>query len=481
MGGVNVTNLNTGALAAKPSGAECRKATFVGKARERVVLVHELRELACAKELFNRRNHGAHVDEGLRRNGLNVLGRHTLANHALHSGETSTNLVLNQLTDGTNTTVTEVVDVINIETDVDLLARAGARNRGVTLVKGNQVLDGRDNVVNGENRGVQRQFKTELAVDLVTTNLREVVALGVEVEVVNQQTSRLSSNLLTWTQFAVDVLQGFFLGEDGVLLQGLKHGRETSEVLRDFFAGEAEGLQEDSDRLLALTVDTNTDLVTLVNLKLQPCTAAWDNPHGVDFLVAELVEGGFEIDTRATNQLGHDNTLGAVDDEGSLFGHQGEVAHEHRLGLDFTSLVVHKLSLYVERGGVGLATFLALVNGVLFVLKVGVCERELHGLRRVFNRGNLFEDFLESALRGNNGIAFGLRLGNALLPRRRTNEPLKALGLQGKQIRNLEGVRDFGERETLSDSTVLGRCSRCGTSSSQEKLPPGLDREPQFE
>ena len=252
-------------------------------------------------------------------------------------------------------------------------------------------------------------------------------------------------------------------------------------MLSDFLAGQAKRLQEDSDGLLTFAVDTNADLVALVDLKLQPCTAAGDNAHGVDFLVAELVECGLEIHTGATNQLRHNDTLGAVDDEGSLFGHQGEVTHEHRLGLNFTGLVVHKLGLYVERGGVGLAAFLALVNGVFFVLKIGVCERELHGLGRVLNGGNLFKDFLEAALRGDNGTAFGLGLGNALLPGRRTNKPLKALGLQCEQIRDLEGVRDFGERETLGDSTVLGGCSRCGTRSSQEKLPPGLEREPQYE
>ena len=201
----------------------------------------------------------------------------------------------------------------------------------------------------------------------------------------------------------------------------------------------------------------------------------------MDFLVAELVERGLEIHARATDQLRHDNTLGAVDDEGSLFGHQREVAHEHCLGLDFTGLVVHELGLYIERSGVGLAAFLALVDGVLLVFEVGVRERELHGLGGVLDGGNLFKDFLEATLGGDNGIAFGLSLGNALLPRRRTNKPLEALGLQCKQIRNLEGVRDFGERETLSDSTVLGGCSRCGTRSSQEQLPPGLEREPQYE
>jgi hypothetical protein len=42
-------------------------------------------------------------------------------------------------------------------------------------------------------------------------------------------------------------------------------------------------------------------------------------------------------------QLRHDDTLGAVDHEGALVGHQGEVAHEDRLALDLAGLVVREL------------------------------------------------------------------------------------------------------------------------------------------
>ena len=57
----------------------------MGEARERVVLIHELRELRGSEELLDRRGHGADVDERERRNRLDVLGRHTLAHNALHA------------------------------------------------------------------------------------------------------------------------------------------------------------------------------------------------------------------------------------------------------------------------------------------------------------------------------------------------------------------------------------------------------------
>ena len=50
-----------------------------------------------------------------------------------------------------------------------------------------------------------------------------------------------------------------------------------------------------------------------------------------------------EVDAGRADELRDDDTLGAVDDEGALVGHQREVAHEDRLALDLAGLVVHEL------------------------------------------------------------------------------------------------------------------------------------------
>jgi len=240
------------------------------------------------------------------------------------------------------------------------------------------------------------------------------------------------------------------------------------KVLGDVLRGEAESLEEHGDGLLALAVNTHADLVTLVDLELQPCAAARNHADGVDVLVTDFVNRGVEIDTRASHELGHDNALGAVDDEGSLFGHQGKVAHEDGLGLDFTGEVVHEFGFYIQRSRVGLAPLLALIQRILFLFEVGVLERQLHRLARVLNGGNLFKDFGQTASLRNNGLAGSLRRGLALLPDRGTDEPLETLGLQRKQIRDIDRVRNFGEGEALGDSTVRGSCGGCGTGSSQK-------------
>ena len=84
----------------------------MGQARQRVGLVHELRQLRGAEELLDRRHHRADVDQGLRRDRLDVLGRHPLADDPLHPGQADPDLVLDQLADGAQAPVAEVVDVV---------------------------------------------------------------------------------------------------------------------------------------------------------------------------------------------------------------------------------------------------------------------------------------------------------------------------------------------------------------------------------
>src|SRR5690606_17124462 len=95
--GVDVTDLHARAVAGQTTRAEGRQPPLVRQARERVVLVHELRELRGAEELLDRRHDRADVDQGGRRDRLDVLGRHALAHDALHPGQTRADLVLDEL------------------------------------------------------------------------------------------------------------------------------------------------------------------------------------------------------------------------------------------------------------------------------------------------------------------------------------------------------------------------------------------------
>ncbi len=439
VGRVHVSDLEAGPLTGQTAGTERREATLVRQTRQRVVLVHELRQLAGAEELLDGGDDRPDVDQGLRRDRLDVLGGHALAHDALHTGETRTDLVLDQLADVAQAAVAEVVDVVGL--DDDLVAVLTDR-LGLARVELHEVLDRGDDVVGGEDAGVQRLVRAELLVHLVAADLREVVALRVEVEVLEQRLGGLAGRRLARAELAVDVEQRVVLALGVVLLQGGAHGLVLAELLEDLLGGPAEGLQEDGDGLLALAVDADADQVALVDLHLQPGTPGRDDLGGEDVLVGRLVDRGVEVDARGADELRHDDTLGAVDDEGALVGHEREVAHEDRLGLDLAGLVVGELGGDEERGAVREVTVLALVDRVLRRLEAVVAEGQRHRPGEVLDRGDLLEDLLQAGLRGD--VLSRLKGSlDASLPGGVAEQPVKALGLQREEVRNLEGLLDL--------------------------------------
>jgi hypothetical protein len=75
-------------------------------------VLHELRELAGAEELFDRRDNGPRVDQRRRRDRVRVTYRHALFDDSLHADQAHSELVLQQLADRPHPAVAEVVDVV---------------------------------------------------------------------------------------------------------------------------------------------------------------------------------------------------------------------------------------------------------------------------------------------------------------------------------------------------------------------------------
>ena len=187
VGRVDVAHLDRRALAGQATCAERREAPAMREAGQRVRLVHELRELRGAEELLQRRDHGPDVDDRLRRDRVDVLRGHPLADDALHAVEADAERLLDQLADGAEAAVAEVL--VLVELGGDRCARHRDRVGGEVLRlqvdaervrEGDEPADEREDVLGRQHARVVRDVHAEALVQLVAADLRQVVALGIE-------------------------------------------------------------------------------------------------------------------------------------------------------------------------------------------------------------------------------------------------------------------------------------------------------------
>ena len=109
------------------------------------------------------------------------------------------------------------------------------------------------------------------------------------------------------------------------------------EVGKDGLRRQANGLEQNRDRHLATTVHAEEQNVLRVEFEVQPRTTVRDDSRGEQQLArtVRLALVVLKEHPWRTVQLGHDHTLGAIDDEGALVSHQGHFTHVDLLLLDF--------------------------------------------------------------------------------------------------------------------------------------------------
>ncbi len=214
---VHVTHLETGALARESARTERRKAPLVGQARERVVLVHELAQLAGPEELFDGSDHRPDVDEGLGRDRLDILGGHAFAHDPFHPAQPHTHLVLDQLAHRPDAPVRKVVLV------VDAIPCPAVRQ--VEHVRGgcqdlrwaqHTLVGSRTLEVDVEQLTDALDLRTELALELVTADPGQVVALRVEEGVLEVAARCLRRERLSRARPLVDLEQRLLTGRSEV-------------------------------------------------------------------------------------------------------------------------------------------------------------------------------------------------------------------------------------------------------------------------
>ena len=199
----------------------------------------------------------------------------------------------------------------------------------------------------------------------------------------------------------------------------------------------AEGSQqgEQGQAALAGHAHPRGDLLAglLLHVELDPLA-----PVGVDRARHQLVLGqvaqavalaGLEDHAGRADELGDNHALGAVDDEGALVGHHGEVAHEDDLLLDLAGEFVLEAGPDEDRRGVGHVLLLALIHrelgGRMKLLVVGVeLEFEPQGL---------------AVVRDGRDVPEGA--GQPL-----AQEPGKAVALYRDQVGQFENLFEISER-----------------------------------
>ena len=393
VGRVHVADLDRGPLTGQAAGAERREAAPVGEAGERVGLVHELRQLRGAEELLHRRHDRADVDDRLRGDRVGVLGGEPLADDALHPVEADPEGLLDQLADRAQAAVAEVL--VLVEVLVDRLARVGDRLRGIVfdrvllvdllgdpeqLRQADQLLDQGDDVVVGEDPGVEVDVEVETGVELVAADPGQVVALGVEEELLEQALGGVDRGRLARALLFEQLDQGALFGPGrlGVGLDRVPHVDRVVEHVEELLVLDvAHRAQQHRDRQFALAVDADEDFAFFVDFELQPGAAGRHQVGDEDLLFGVLRR--HHVGARRTHELGDDDALGAVDDEGAALGHPREVAHEDGLLADLAGLLVLEGDGRGQRPRVGHVLLAALLDRVRRLLEFELAEDDLRG------------------------------------------------------------------------------------------------------
>ena len=212
VGVVYVTNLETGTFTRQTAGAKSRQTALVGHLSQRVRLVHELRKCIGAEERIDDAGNGLGINQISRSEHFVVTHIHAFADGATHTCQADGKLIGQLLSHGANTTVAQVVNVIDSSLGVNEL---------------NKILDNLNNVFASEDTHIHLGGKIEFLVDSVAPHFTEVITLLGEEKVVDDLTCRSIVGRVCVAQLTIDVEHSFFLRVGGVLLKRIENDGEV--------------------------------------------------------------------------------------------------------------------------------------------------------------------------------------------------------------------------------------------------------------
>ena len=286
----------------------------------------------------------------------------------------------------------------------------------------------------------------QLFIKLVAAHVGDVVAAVVVEQAVQQGLGAVHRGGIAGAQTLVDLDQALLPAGAGVLLEGGRQAQILAEDAADHLVGDAaghrgaagqaaqpgaglvfliaaHGFQQPGHGDLAVFVDADIEHVVHVSLELQPGPVVGDDGGGVDAHHG-LVRGLVEIDAGGADDLGDDDALGPVDDEGAPRRHDGEVAHEDLLLLDLLGLPVAQPDADLQRGGVGGVPRLALLLGIFGFFVDGIAHEAQFQVSGIVRDGiHLVKD----------------------LPKPLLQEPVIGIPLDLQQVRHFLDLRHTGK------------------------------------
>ncbi len=223
---VHVAHLESGAFARQTAWAERRHAALVRDFRKRVVLIHELRELRRAEELLHRSRDRLRVDHFLRHQAFGFRERQTLLHRTLDTHEADAEGVLRHLTYRTHAAIAEVIDVVDLSVAVadvaqlfddgdDVRARliASPRLHGLAVLLDELlrelVVALREMLVVVQDARADDLIAMHTTIELHASDCREIVALRIEEQVLEQVLGRILRRRLAGTHHAIDLDERF--------------------------------------------------------------------------------------------------------------------------------------------------------------------------------------------------------------------------------------------------------------------------------
>ena len=167
------------------------------------------------------------------------------------------------------------------------------------------------------------------------------------------------------------------------------------EKFKNFIIGRiSESADQDSDRHLAVAVDADGNGAGRIRFQFDPGTAVRNQLRAVNFLV-ESIFFLLVVHARGADQLGYDDTFGAIDDECTGIGHNREIAHVFVMLLQFAGFLVFQTYLYCERRRIVDVFLLALFNVVIRLPEGIIAKVKRPFVCTVFNWGNICKNVFQ--------------------------------------------------------------------------------------